>query len=64
MLIFFVMEYISLRLYNRCIEINESDLVFWKFINKMFVLIIGIKCLSILIILYEYLYVYIFIKIV
>lgn len=42
-------------------EINESDLVFWKFINKMFVLIIGIKCLSILIILFEYLYVYIFI---
>lgn len=61
MLIFFVMEYISLRLYNRWIEINESDLVFWKFINKMFVLIIGIKCLSILIILFEYLYVYIFI---
>lgn len=40
-------------------EINESDPVFWKFINKMLVLIIGIKCLSILIIPLEHPYVYI-----
>lgn len=58
------MEYTSLRSYNRWIEINESDPVFWKFINKILVLIIGIKCLSILITPHEHPYVYILTKIV